>query len=48
MYILPGEYFKTVFEWLRLTWEFALISFFSMAIFLNTDISQGSLATCLR
>jgi len=27
MYILPGEYFKTVFEWLRLTWEFALISF---------------------
>jgi len=47
MNILPDKYFKTVFEWLSLTWQFASITSWALR-FLNTDISHGSVATFLR
>ena len=47
MNILPDKYFKTVFEWLSLTWLFASITS-SAWQFLNLNISQGSVAIYLR
>jgi len=47
MNILPDKHFETVFEWLSLTWQFAQL-LFEHCNFLNTDISQGSVATYLR
>jgi len=45
--ILPDKYFKTVFEWLSLTWQFASITSRTWR-FLNINISQGSVAIHLR
>ena len=38
---------KQCFEWLRLTWQFASITSRAL-LFLNTDVSHGSVATYLR
>jgi len=46
MNILRDKYLKTLFEWLSLTRQFA--SILEHCDFLNTDISQGSVATRLR
>ena len=47
MNILPDKYFKSFFEWLSLTGQFAQL-LLEHCDFLNTDISQGSVATYLR
>jgi len=50
---LNNEYFtrqifkNSLFDWLSLTWQFASI-LLEHCDFLNTDISQGSVATYLR
>jgi len=41
------QIFSMIFEWLSLTSQFASITF-QHGCFFNTDVSQGSLATCLR
>ena len=49
LYILPDKYFKTVFfEWVKSYMAVCFNYFWSIAIFLNIDISQNSVATCLR
>ena len=47
MLISPDIYFKTVFEWLSLH-NSLLHLLLKNGDFLNTDISQGSVATRLR
>ena len=47
MLISPDVYFKTMFEWLSLALTVCFTYSLRMAIFLNTDISQGSVATRL-
>jgi len=48
MNILPDKYFQTVF-WVAKSYVAVCFNYFlSIAIFLNTDISQGSVATYLR
>ena len=44
MFISPDSYFKSVFEWLSLSLLHLLLK---IGDFLNTDISQGSVATRL-
>jgi len=46
--ILPGKYYKTVFTVVKSYMAVRFNYFLSIAIFLNTDISQGSVATYLR
>jgi len=46
MLISSDIYFKTVFEWLSLAQQFASLTPYN-GDFLNTDISQGSVATRL-
>ena len=42
----PDIYFKPVFEWLSLAYQFASLHLLlKNSDFLNTDISQGSVAT---
>ena len=44
----PDIYFKPVFEWLSLAYQFASLHLLlKNGDFLNTDISQGSVATRL-
>jgi len=48
MLISPDIYFKTTFEWLSLAQQFASLTpyaFYAFTRFLNTDISQGTVAT---
>jgi len=47
MNILPDKFLKTVYLTGCLTWQFASI-LLEHCDFLNTDISQGSVATYLR
>jgi len=47
MLFYQTDIFKTVFEWLSLTWQFAWITSWTWR-FLDIDISQGSVATRLR
>jgi len=44
MLISPDIYFKTTFEWLSLAQQFASLTPYASR-FLNTDISQGTVAT---
>ena len=46
MNILPDKYFITVFEWLYKSYMAVCFNYFSsIAILLNVDISQCSVAT---
>ena len=47
MLISPDVYFKTMFEWLSLALTVCSTYSLRIAIFLSTDISQGSVATPL-
>ena len=46
--ILPDKFFKQFFEWVKSYMAVCFNYFLSIAIILNIDISQGSVATRLR